>query len=143
MTRFILYNVDVSYGERCYCLNILPLSFRREFNDLMFLFKYFSGVINVDFTCVIRLHVFNTRLRSGPYVEILMPEARTESFKGQFFNRVAHLWNILPFDIRSCSSLNVFKTKLMSFYYQKLNYYDVNNSCTWTSTRRCTGSYHS
>ncbi|ELT87564.1 hypothetical protein CAPTEDRAFT_29844, partial [Capitella teleta] len=37
MIRFILNNADLSYIERCQFLDILPLLFKREITDLLFL----------------------------------------------------------------------------------------------------------
>jgi hypothetical protein len=39
MTRFILHYPNQSYQQRCSNLEILPLSYRREINDLTFFFK--------------------------------------------------------------------------------------------------------
>ena len=40
MTRYILGSPEgISYKERCMSLNIMPLSYRREMVDLLFLFK--------------------------------------------------------------------------------------------------------
>ncbi|ELT98976.1 hypothetical protein CAPTEDRAFT_39250, partial [Capitella teleta] len=37
---------------------------------------------------------------------------RTETFKTSFFNRICHLWNILPAFIRDSPIVSVFKDRL-------------------------------
>ena len=140
MTRFILNN-DLSYPERCAILNILPLSFRREICDLVFLFKYFKGFINVDFNSFIEVSSTNVRQHSGPTVRC-PSRARTETFINSYFHRVSRLWNILPNHIRSSTSVAVFRNNLLLHYQTKMISYSVQNTCTLTSTCRCTGFYH-
>jgi hypothetical protein len=137
MTRYILNCDDVSYTERCFILNILPLSFRREIADLLFIFKQLHGLSSVDFTNEISSSVFN----NNAFI-LSRPHVRTESFLSMYFNRIVHLWNILPASCRSCTNFSTFKSSLLLFYQSKLPNYDISNSCTWTSTCRCNGFYH-
>ena len=144
MTRFICTN-ELSYPERCLSLNLLPLSYRREVADLVFCFKCLNGYLDVDFTE--ELCIFNpgNSLRSS-HSGLLLQErrTRTEHFKAMYFNRVTHLWNVLPIEIRQCTSLSSFKSKLFVHYFTLLGLsYDPFNSCSWTSVCRCTGFYHS
>ena len=39
---------DVKYSERCTILNLLPLSFRRDWADLIFYFKCLHGLYTVQ-----------------------------------------------------------------------------------------------
>ena len=43
------YN-EMTYDERCKRLQVLPLSYRREVLDLVFLYNGLHGAIDVDFT---------------------------------------------------------------------------------------------
>jgi len=142
MSRFILLSNDISYNDRCMILEILPLSFRREVTDLLFLFKCMHGLIRCDFSPEITLVNSSSGLRSANEVLLSAKPVRTEMFISSYFNRIVHLWNVLPFTIRDCSSFNVFKQKLLSYYKDKIPSYNVDNSCTWTSTCRCQGFYH-
>ena len=138
MTRYIVGNSDLSYSQRCKLLNILPLSFRREIADLTFMYKYLHGALDVDFHDEIQVTNVNPRLRSSSQVMKLQENfARTETFKGSFFNRIVRLWNILPLSLRNCESLSTFKAGLNTYYLGKLNSFNVECACTWISNCRC------
>ena len=141
MTKYITNYEDLSYTDRCFVLNILPLSFRREIADLTFLYKCIHRLIDVDFTDVL---IFSSpsHTRFSEENILKVQRARTESFKLSYFNRAIFLWNRLPSEIRCCTSLNTFKLKLTNFYMLKLRSYDVSNTCTILSTCRCQGFYH-
>jgi hypothetical protein len=141
MTRYIVNN-ELSYRDRCVVLDILPLSFRREMLDLMFIFNYFNGAINVDYSDIVQLHEGNGRTQFGPMIRLQCNQARTECFIASYFNRIYQLWNILPFAIRSCKTANDFKAKLFNHYRTKLNAYSPHDTCTITSICRCQGFYH-
>ena len=144
MTRFIC-SYDMSYPERCMSLNVLPLSYRREVADLIFCFKCLNGYFDVDFTEEMCIFNSSNSLRSS-HNGLLLQErrTRTEHFKAMYFNRVAHLWNILPLEIRECTCLSSFKSKLFVHYFTLLGLsYDSSNSCSWTLVCRCNGFYHS
>ena len=115
MTRFICGESDLSYSERCQNLELLPLSYRREIADLIFCFKYLHGFMNVDFSDALHILSSSVCLRSS-HNGLLLKETqtRTEHFKSMYFNRLPHLWNILPRDIRDCDNMNSFKSKLLT-----------------------------
>jgi hypothetical protein len=141
MTKYITNYVDLSYTDRCFVLKILPLSFRREIADLTFLYKCIHHIIDVDFTDVL---IFSspTLTRSSGVNILKVRKTRTEAFKLSYFNRAVFLWNHLPLEIRCCTSLATFKSKLADFYSVKLRSYDISNTCTTLSTCRCSGFYH-
>ena len=141
MTRYIVNN-ELSYSDRCAVLEILPLSYRREIFDLFFIYKYFNGVIKVDYSLFVQLYESNSRSHPGPTVRPLFSHPNTECFTSSYFNRICQLWNILPFNIRSCKSFNNFKVKLFTHYKSKLNVYSPHETCTLTSICRCRGYYH-
>lgn len=144
MTRYILNNYDSSYVERCTILEFLPLSYRREFLDLVFIFKCIHDLFDVDFSPEFSFLSADTNRRSAQNGILLMNSfTRTEHFKSSYFNRIPHLWNILPYKIRMSSTLCDFKMKLTSFYRTKfLSTFNIDIPCTFTSTCRCNGFYH-
>ena len=137
MTRYILNLHDISYTERSFNLNILPLSYRREIADLLFIFKQLHGVSNVNYNDEITFTVSN-----NDCVTLRRSHVRTESYLSMYFNRIVHLWNVLPESTRSCLNFTSFKASVTKFYQNKLYSYSSFNSCTWISTCRCTGFYH-
>ena len=113
--------------------------------DLVFCFKCLNGYFDVDFTEEMCIFNSSNSLRSS-HNGLLLQERRTRSehFKAMYFNRVAHLWNILPLEIRECTCLSSFKSKLFVLYFTLLGLsYDPFYSCTWTQVCRCNGFYHS
>ena len=143
-SRYICRDSSLSYQERCILLKLLPLSFRREFSDLMFCFKYFKGYFDVDFSNELRIARPARQLRTSSHGILLADtRCRTEHFIASYFKRIPFLWNSLPLDVRNCSSLFTFKQKLLMFYFDRLtNVYDSFNSCSWSRLCRCNGHYH-
>lgn len=140
MTRYILgYPESLTYRERCIDLNLMPLSYRREISDLVFLFKCMHDVYDVNFNDNFNFVTTQSRLRSADNGILLRGNlVSTECFKHSYFNRVTRMWNRLPRNMRDCEDLNVFKDGVSNFYFNKLlTEYDIDNSCTWSSTCRC------
>ena len=96
MTRFIL-DSDHSYSDRCIILIILPLSYRREVFDLVFIFKIIHGLFDIDFSHEFSFNrVNNNSLRSSHDNFLLIePFTRTEHFKSSFFNRAYLIYGIV------------------------------------------------
>ena len=144
MSKYVLNSYDdLSYVQRCIDLKTLPLCFRREINDLLFLFKCLHGFIHVDFSTEIVFMNPSRSLRSASGELLAAQPTRTECFKSSYFNRVVKLWNVLPTHVRRCDSFSVFKARLTAFYIDKLVDFNTENFCTWISTCRCQGFYHS
>ena len=139
MTRYILgYPDSLNYRERCIDLNILPMSFRREISDLVFLHKCIHGVYDVDINENLEFVTVQSRLRSGNQGTLLRNQrVATDTFKYSYFNRVVRMWNALPRNLRDCLDFKTFKSGLNRFYCEKRNMYDPDISCTWSSSCRC------
>lgn len=141
MTRFIVNN-ELSYTDRCIVLEILPLSYRREISDLVFIFKYLCNSVNINLEHIIKFDMSTNRSHPGLTAIIETHHPRTETFISSFFNRVCRLWNKLPVHIRSCKSTAIFKEKLFLYYRNELNHFSVFNTCSLTTICRCRGFYH-
>ena len=134
MTRFMLgYPDGVSYPERCLTLNILPLSYRRQFNDLLFLFKIIHGIHCTDFQSKLRLVQVNSGLRSGNQGTLLRSNlVSTCNFQNSYLIRIVPTWNSLPRELRDCSNLQQFKRGLNDHFTTKLQEsYNPDQPCTW------------
>lgn len=144
MTRYILNYPDSSYSDRCTILEFLPLSYRREVFDLVFIYKCIHRLFDVDFSNEFFIVPTDTSLRSAQNGILLSNSfTRTEHFKSSYFNRIPHLWNVLPLAIRMSPSMSIFKTKLNDFYLTKfVSTFNIDAPCTYTSTCRCNGFYH-
>jgi hypothetical protein len=142
MSKYILNSYEISYVQRCTDLHILPLCFRREINDLVFFFKCLHGSVRVDFSTDFTFVNPTRGLRSARGELLAAQPVRTESFKASYFNRIVRLWNILPAQVRQCTTVNTFKENVTLFYADKLLTFNTEIFCTWTSTCRCQGFYH-
>ncbi len=139
MTRFAMHYPDgCDYRERLIELETLPLSYRREIQDLTLFFKCRTGQTRINLDDYVMFYGQNGRRtgNSGPLLRT--PFVRTESFWGSYFNRVVRMWNALPVNVRTSDSLSIFKGRISSFYNDKLcTVFSSNDICTWRSTCRC------
>ena len=141
MTKYLTpISADLPYVQRLTDLHLLPLTFRREINDLLFLYKCIHGLITVDFDTEISYTTVSNRRFNG--VVLILNSVRTETFMSSFFNRIVHMWNALPDNVRNADSFAAFKRNIFTLYIDKLPSFDVDNLCTWTTTCRCLGFYH-
>ena len=112
-TRFIL-GKEYSEHERLSKLNLLPLQYRREIHDLVFFFKCFKNMYNLDILDFVSFRTCNKPLRKIDYLTLNVPFGRTESFKNSYFIRISRSWNELPLNIRESNTLSVFRKKLFA-----------------------------
>ena len=94
-TRFILGR-DYSEYERLSKLNLLPLEYRREINDLVFFFKCLKNVCKLNILDYVSFRSCTKPLRNVDHLTLDVPFSRTDVFKNSFFVRICHLWNDLP-----------------------------------------------
>ena len=119
-TRFIL-GKDYSEYEHLSKLNLLPLKYRREINDLFFFFKCLKNICKLNILDYVSFHSCTKALRNVDHLRLDVRFSRTDIFKNSFFVRICRLWNILPLSIRESNTLSIFLKNLMAFYYDKLN----------------------
>ena len=62
----ILSYPDVKYSERCTIPNLLPLSFRRDWAELIFFFKCLHGLLAVQLEDVLDTNLYTTNLFVRP-----------------------------------------------------------------------------
>ena len=130
--------------ERLVTLDLLPLCYRREFLDLVFVFNsmYDINAFNILDSVYINDTVI---LRNGDINNMVstLPVPKTESLFNYYLYRIVNLWNKLPTDIRLIElndngSNKHFKDDLKRFYTEKLlNTFVTENTCTWLSVCRC------
>ena len=124
-TRFILdYPQDMDYKQRLIKLSVLPLEYRRQIRDLIFLFKIRTGLLDIDHSCFLKQTTssrYNTRNFS--YLNYHVRLARQDYFKYSYFLRVTVLWNDLPQDLECITILTTFKREIINFFKTKLEHY--------------------
>ena len=124
MTRYIFNYRDINYKERLVNLNMLPLTMRRELNDITFFWKCLHDMYSVDLSHYVNFSGSNTihSTRSTTDTAFLMvpPLCRTEGFKRSFFNRIVPLWNSLPHSVRCIENLSTLKHVLKKIMFRAL-----------------------
>jgi hypothetical protein len=138
-TKCIVSDPDLPYRDRLMSLGLLPLSYRREVADLMFFYKCIHSVYDVDISVYVSHANQVSNLRSsnnGPLYR--HRRCRTSTYQSSFYNRTVDLWNVLPANIRTCTSSSSFRLRLKQYYREKLeSTYDPDNTCTLTTICRC------
>ena len=151
--KWILNDNSVSYGSNyhlylvhCRQLNILPIKFRFNFNDL----KMFHSIV-YGFSCV-KLPDYiipfqGSRLRrchldSKSFISTIQPKSTGKNFDSvirgtlfkSFFYRTHLLWNELPISLREIIRPSIFKSKLLDYIWNnsikdeyKMSLNDSNN----------------
>ena len=94
-TRFIV-GKELSYYERLKKLELLPLVYGREILDLIFFYKCFKGICELDIPQYVTLRVYTRNLRTTDNLTLSVPFNKTEAFKNSYFIRICRLWNGLP-----------------------------------------------
>ena len=106
-TRFILGR-DYSEYERLSKLNLLPLKYCREINDLVFFFKCLKNICKLNIFDYVSFRFCTKPLKNVHYLTLDVPFSRTDVSKNSFFVQICHLWNDLPLSIRESNTLSIF-----------------------------------
>ena len=104
------------HEERLGKLSLIPLSYRHEMKDLLFLHGCAFGKYNLDFSDFLQKKKYMST-RSSPY-SFLIPKCRTKKFQRSFFVRDARLWNTLPSSTQSQKSYENCKSILRKYYVE-------------------------
>ena len=115
------------YIRICRQVNILPLSLRFKYNDLVLLFKVIHGLIPLDLPAYLSWFNGNSRLRTTHLDDLslvcsLIPSAKSCSkfLEKSFFYRTHSFWNALPLEIRQLGSLSLFKSRLENHLWESV-----------------------
>jgi hypothetical protein len=150
-TNYILNNPKrpspnhIDYKTRLITLNLLPLSYRREFYDLIFFVKSinklhsFNILDYLSFQDDIATRVTRNR-QTG--MTLTLPKLNLTSSAQFYPSRIARIWNSLHIDLRlqlmSPSPLPVIKKILNDYYFDRLSrHFDPDDLCTYVSACPC------
>ena len=103
-------------------LHWLPVCQRIKYKILLLVFKCFHGLGPSYLTCLIKPYIPTRTLRSSSKHLLQLPSVRprTVTYGARAFALYGpRLWNDLPMNIRSTSSLNVFKNSLKTFLFSQ------------------------
>ena len=85
---------EISYQERLQTLDMLPLCYDREIQDLVFFYKALYGYVDLDIgNYVSFISHDRSRLTLNPSLLLQVPLCGTTTFKNSYFDRTVHLWN--------------------------------------------------
>ena len=104
-----------TYEDRLIEIELLSLSDRRIYLDLIEVFKILKGYVNLNyrdlFTTINDANRRSTRMTDCPY-NIVGTRCNLDVRKNFFTMRIVGYWNDLPLDIKMESRLVTFKNKL-------------------------------
>jgi hypothetical protein len=144
-TKFITNNYIIGYKERLLLCNLLPISYRRDYLDLSYVYNCLVGKIDINLDSLLEFQAIdNVRTRANfDYLLLKNKFFRLDLCKNYFSYRVVKLWNSVPIEIReiepSDSGLtNKFKKKLREWFFTKFNdRFSDDNICTWMLICEC------
>ena len=119
-TRFILPNSALNYRERLLKLNLLPVSYWHEINDLIFYFKCSKGLYHFSTDDYVKPKPVSRFTRNSHNMDLLVPLTKTKLFQNSYFNRLPKLWNSLPSYIRTLNNVIKFKSVVQNHYFDAL-----------------------
>ena len=138
-TKFLLnlpFRTNVPYQERLQRLEMLPITYWHEIQDLTLFFRILRGDVFITTEGLVKIKqpARTTRQhnsQSGTLISIR--RCRTAAFQNSYFVRTGRVWNCLTVEERDLSqSVMAFKRKLNTKYQQHLrNIYDPDNPITF------------
>ena len=103
-------------------LHWLPVSARIDLKVLVYVFKVLSGTAPAYLTELVEQRVPTRALRSNNTTQLVPPRSRTKMYGERSFRSAgARLWNALPQNIRSITTLSSFKRTLKTYMF-KIHY---------------------
>ena len=111
-----------SYEDRLIKMDILSLQSRREFLDLLFLYKLINNFYDLDFNTFFSFKPRTYFLRTHS-LQITLNDnfkSKLDQWTNSFYVRTPKLWNSLPENIVKCKSITSFKSFLKTHFLSKL-----------------------
>ena len=123
--EYTSYSLNM-YIQKCRQLNILPLSARFDFNDILFFYKVTHGLVPVELPPYLTPYIDTRRLRSCHldylcYTSSIAPHNSRGAFAQSFFYRTHLKWNRIPLLIREIDSFVEFKAKLCTLLWTQFD----------------------
>ncbi len=110
-TKLVKGLQDIEYEERAQLLNLDSLSYRMDKGDMILVYKilhgFLEGVQWQDF-----FQMADTSRLQGHPLKLRKDRSRLDLRKFTFSQRVVNMWNDLPEEVVTASSMKMFKTKL-------------------------------
>ena len=101
--KYVICDYNMGYKDRLTKLDLLPLSLRRIYLGFVFLYNCLNDIADFDIESVIIFDQNNDKTRNnGDKLTLSVPGCNLVIYEKFFTHRVVKLWNLLPYDIRSC-----------------------------------------
>ena len=129
----------MSYRDRLLTLKLLPLTFDRELNDLVFFYKCLDSFTDFNVSHFVSF-VSHGRTRLSNSYNLKTPVCKTSTFQASYFNRIVKLWNYIckfspTTSFSTTASFCNFVTEHM--FHLLHNHFDIYYPCTWSIVRSC------
>ena len=137
-TKYTLNDYTTNYKDRLITLNLLPLMYWYDLQDVMFLLKCLK-----DPDDNINIHRYITftssRTRATTHNQLKPNFNRTSTTQHFYFNRLARLWNKIPSNILDLSlSLTTLKTRLWQYLWASfITSFNPDRVCTFQLVCSC------
>ena len=129
-TKYILNDYTSSYRARLLKLEMLPLMYIFELNDLLFFIKSLKNP-SPHFDITKWIHLNTNVTRSSTYFKLAHNHTRCNLSHHFYFNRLPRLWNSLP-PINLKLSTTTLKHQLNNTFWSIfISNFDSNNYCTY------------
>ena len=101
-------------------LHCLTLKYRTDFKILMLAYKCLNRLALPYLSELLEVHRPERGLRSGDSLNLKVSGTCLMTYGDRVFTHAAQIfWNVLPLEIKSASSLDVFKSKLKTYLFQQ------------------------
>jgi hypothetical protein len=146
-TKFILGDYNSSYKERLLECKLLPLSLRRQFLDIIFVYNSLHNLN--DYNILAKLDFFDPAANRNTRYNVNQDElmfkfavANHDNYRRFFTHRIIKTWNKIPYEIRAIelteSGRNTsFKREIKEWLYQYVIESFNDNTCTWIIDCAC------
>ena len=126
-TKFILNDYNTDYFTRLKTLNLLPLMYFFEMNDIMFAIRQLKEPKNhLNFVCF-----SSVSTRSSTQLKMTHIRSTNKTSRHFYFNRLPRLWNSLP-HFSLDQPIYIIKRHLLDYLYNHfLTHFSVQNTCTY------------
>jgi hypothetical protein len=138
-SKWVLNYADMSYKERFFKLNLLPLSLNLQIIDLLTLSKIVNSSYDFDWSPHLRFYrgnQYSTRSSSRQIFEV--DAVIKERFRQNFWYRTSRLANFLPSDTDFLNITGLKQRLLKLFWSYFTRRYDEDIPCSWRIGCTCT-----
>jgi hypothetical protein len=111
-------------------LHWLPIHYRVQYKVLLYVFKALKQEATLYLEELVNIYKPARLLRSESNTTLVTPIVRTKSYgERRFHKAAASLWKDLPNELRNVQSVNVFKKKLKTHFFQTSIFKFLNLFC--------------